>query len=85
MKLTITKSFGEVYGERDLQGISYELETEDNKNFGASFQELTECPEDATFDRDLSSALVLDKVIKAAYEAGKRGETLEIEEDEEDW
>lgn len=85
MKLTITKSFGEVYGERDLQGISYELETENNKTLGVSFHELTECPEDATFDRDLSSALVLDKVIKAAYEAGKRGETLEIEENEEDW
>ncbi len=85
MKITITRSIREVYGEPELQGISYQLETDSNEKAGAEFHELTECPEDATFGRDLSSALDLDNLIKLAYTAGKLGEEFEIIEHEEQW
>lgn len=36
-------------------------------------------PEDNTFNRDLNDAYDIACIVKAAYEAGKRGETLEYE------
>ncbi|OMD02535.1 hypothetical protein [Paenibacillus odorifer] len=36
-------------------------------------------PEDAVFFRDLNGAYSIMALAKAAYEAGKRGETLEYE------
>lgn len=42
-------------------------------------------PEDMTFGRNLSGIFNLPKLIKEAYEAGKRGEELEIKEEEYDW
>lgn len=36
-------------------------------------------PEDAVFFRDLSGAYSIADLVKAAYEAGKRGETLAYE------
>lgn len=42
--------------------------------------DLNECPEDAIIGRDLVDAYDLLEVLKLGYEAGKRGEELEIEE-----
>jgi hypothetical protein len=37
-------------------------------------------PEDMTLNRDLSDVLVVPDMLRAAYEAGLRGERLEFEE-----
>jgi hypothetical protein len=42
--------------------------------------DLCECPEDAIIGRDLIDGQDLIDVMKMAYEAGKNGELLEIEE-----
>jgi hypothetical protein len=48
---------------------------------------LSECPEDASLERNLGFVYSIEDWIKKAYEAGKSGEPLEIihenEEDEE--
>lgn len=41
--------------------------------------ELCECPEDATFGRDLSDCNNIPDLLRRAYEAGKNGELFEIE------
>jgi hypothetical protein len=43
-----------------------------------------ECPEDATLYRDLGFVYDIPKLMKEAYEAGKRGEEFEIEETNEE-
>ena len=45
--------------------------------FGIS--ELCECPEDATFRRDLSDCNNIPSLLRRAYESGKNGEEFEIE------
>jgi hypothetical protein len=46
--------------------------------------ELCECPEDATFERDLSDCNNIPELLKRAYEAGKAGDFFEIEYVQED-
>ena len=41
--------------------------------------ELNECPEDATFNRELSFVLDIPRLLKMAYEAGKDGEEIAID------
>lgn len=68
------------YGEDSH--IEIELTTEDGK-LSVDFGEGE--PEDMTLGRDLSSAYSIGDMLVAAYNAGKRGETLEIvNETEED-
>jgi hypothetical protein len=43
-----------------------------------------ECPEDATLYRDLDFVYEIPRLMKEAWEAGKRGEDFEITEIEED-
>lgn len=47
---------------------------------GANF---AECPEDANLGRDLRFVYGLPEVLRAAHEAGQRGEPFEMEEVEE--
>lgn len=41
------------------------------------------CPEDATFNRDLSFVYSIPALMKMAYEAGKNGEEFSVESKEE--
>jgi hypothetical protein len=43
---------------------------------------LSECPEDANLGRDLKFVYKLPEVLRAAHEAGQRGEPFELEESE---
>lgn len=42
-------------------------------------------PEDANLSRDFSDCHSIKDALMVAYEAGKRGEPLEVVESEEDW
>ena len=42
-------------------------------------------PEDSNLSRDFNSCYKIPELMRKAYEAGKNGETFEIEETEEDW
>jgi hypothetical protein len=46
----------------------------------ASLGNMAECPEDANLMRDFSFIYNLPKFLKAAYDAGKNGESFEIKE-----
>lgn len=81
MKLTITYTTGTSYDDEALQSVEYELESKDNK-LSLSFNDCNECPEDATFNRDLASALHIKQVVELAYNAGKNGESLDITEED---
>lgn len=69
-------------GEDDGGHMSLSLQTNDYKGsvgFGAGE------PEDMTLYRDLSDALNIEEMLIAAYNAGKNGEELIVEyEDDED-
>jgi len=81
MKLIITRGTQKwtdfVWEEMDIQ-IS------DKKTQTISVYPLSECPEDAIIGRDLISCGEIANLMKIAYEAGKNGEELEIEELEDD-
>ena len=49
----------------------------------ASVQNLCECPEDATIDRDLINGRQIIDFIKLGYEAGKKGEELTVDINED--
>lgn len=46
-----------------------------------SIGSLSECPEDATIERDLNFVYEIVPLIRAAYDAGRNGELLEIEQE----
>lgn len=48
----------------------------------ASGGNMSECPEDANLGRDLSFIYNLPQFLLEAYEAGKRGDSFEVEETE---
>ena len=50
-----------------------------NTELGFNIGCLSECPEDAYLERDLSFVYDIPDMIKAAYEAGKKGEPLDFE------
>jgi hypothetical protein len=69
---------------------SFELSVNEQYQFSVG-NGLNECPEDATLQRDLSFVFRIPNLMEQAYEAGKRGEELDIiehivknKEDEED-
>lgn len=66
--------------ETDYCGADYEIEVTDNEGtvFQASVYDMAECPEDARLERDLNWVLNIPYLIEQAYEAGKRGDELEI-------
>jgi hypothetical protein len=75
MKVIITSGKDKWGGDR-----YYEVKTPKNS---IGLADLTECPEDATLNRDLSDIYRVPDMLKEAYEAGKKGEILEFEHTEE--
>lgn len=79
MKLVETHNIGQGYDEYNGKGsLSVALVGNDGKDV-ASVEICAGEPEDATFFRDLNDAYSIAELAQAAYEAGKRGETLEYE------
>lgn len=74
-KVTISEYSREEYGFEQL--ISQEITTSKGKRL--TLRDLTECPEDATFGRDIPYAEVVIGLMKVAYEAGKEGLEFEVE------
>ena len=80
MKVKVTEDYTEEYGFERQTSLSIEI---DGKTvFGIN--ELYECPEDATFGRDLSDCNRIPELLRKAYEAGKAGDNFEIEYVQED-
>lgn len=79
MKVIETRSIGTDYDEYYGKGsLSITLEDAEGKRLAGA----TICagePEDAVFYRDLDGAYSIADLVKAAYEAGKRGEPYEYE------
>ncbi|MEW4131952.1 hypothetical protein [Bacillus thuringiensis] len=72
----------EIHGSNWNDEAHYELKTPAG---GFSIGSLSECPEDASLERDLSFAYDVVDLMKAAFEAGKRGDIFIVEtEDDED-
>lgn len=78
MKITETHDIGtgwDEYGGKGSLTVTVEDDAGNRKTVDISVGE----PEDAVFFRDLNGAYSIANAIKLAYEAGKRGETLEYE------
>lgn len=73
MKIKLTQTYDD--------GDCHMLEIENENTYYIC--PLYDCPEDAVIGRGLIDAHDLLYVLKIGYEAGKRGDTLEIEEVEE--
>lgn len=69
-----TNDYSEYYGKGS---VCVSLVADDGKHI-AGVSIFAGEPEDNTFFRDLSSAESIGKLVREAYEAGKRGEKLEI-------
>ena len=78
MKITETRCLGEWDSTTSIE-ILMENEDGDKIRFYLSEGE----PEDMTFGRDLSEVFGIAKMLKFAYEAGKRDEKLEYVFEEE--
>lgn len=79
MKLVETHNIGTGWDEYSGKGsLSVSLRDDDGKQVKGVTIYAGE-PEDAVFFRDLDGAYSIADLVKAAYEAGKRGETLEYE------
>lgn len=78
MKITETRCLGEWDSTTSIE-ILMENEDGDKIRFYLSKGE----PEDMTFGRDLSEVFGIAKMLKFAYEAGKRDEKLEYVFEEE--
>lgn len=78
----------EKYSVDGWDRASYELNVyNDTGKYVGGFDisdNLSECPEDVMLCRDLSFALDVVDLMKLAWEAGKRGEPLKIEDIEEE-
>jgi len=71
----------EIHGEDWNEEARYELETPAG---GFSIGSLSECPEDASLGRDLSFAYDVVDLMRAAFEAGRRGDLFLVETKDED-
>jgi hypothetical protein len=76
MKITETHDIGTGYDEYAGKG-SLTVTVEDDAGNRKSVDICAGEPEDAVFFRDLNGAYGIVDIVKAAYEAGKRGEPLE--------
>jgi hypothetical protein len=61
-------------------GLRFEILVIDGDE-SVSVYPLYDCPEDAIIGRDLVSCAKIAKLMKSAYEAGKRGEPFDYEEE----
>jgi hypothetical protein len=79
VKTVLTPDFSEEWGGD--KRISVTLTTDEvETHFSVGRGE----PEDMTLDRDLEDAYAVPDMLRAAYEAGKRGEPFEEEETTEE-
>lgn len=72
----------EFSGAKNDPGVDYKARCEvyvDGKTV-ANAGNFAECPEDANLGRDLRFIYGLPEVLRAAHEAGKRGDAFEVEE-----
>jgi len=75
MKITIIEG-------NDCNGSArFELRVDGKYTFSVGC--LSECPEDANLERDLSFVYDIEPLMRTAYDAGKRGELLEFEHERE--
>ena len=78
MKVEILNRDEESWEEHDYQQkLIINMKT-NNSEFHFDVGE--QCSEDANLSRDFSDCYLIKDMLKAAYEAGKNGESLEIEE-----
>lgn len=75
MKVVETHDIDEDYGKGS---VAVSLYDDEGKRITGVYIIAGE-PEDNTFYRDLNDAYVIADLVKAAYEAGKRGEPYEYE------
>lgn len=80
MKVQVSEYYTEEYGFNRQTSLVIKI---DNKQV-FSVNELCECPEDATFGRELSDCNNIPELLRKAYEAGRTGDTFEVEYIEED-
>lgn len=65
------------YGEGGYYGLK--MENDNGETIGAiSVWSMSDCPEDALLSRSLGFVYDIPRLLKEAYEAGKRGEGFEI-------
>ncbi|MEK5414353.1 hypothetical protein [Paenibacillus sp. FSL L8-0708] len=79
MKLVETRNIGTDYDKHYGKGSIDVSLRDDNGRHVTGVAIYAGEPEDAVFFRDLSGAKSIANLVKTAYEAGKRGETLEYE------
>jgi hypothetical protein len=77
MKITVKTTIGDNWGFKQEENLLTLLETQEGR-IEASFGHGE--PEDMFLYRDLNDAYSIRKMLEMAYNAGKAGEILEIEE-----
>lgn len=82
MKITVAKSS---YNEEidNITWMEVKLETKDYTD-NVSVSDMSEEPEDANFNRGLSDFQDIPDMLRAAYNAGRNGEELEVVEKTEE-
>ncbi|MCM1323285.1 MAG: hypothetical protein NC218_03795 [Acetobacter sp.] len=65
--------------EGTVWSIDHKLTLDDGGHISLHFNDCSECPEDATFGRDLNDVHSLENALRMAYQAGQRGEKFEVE------
>lgn len=79
MKLTTEYDVGTGWDDEAIAQVRYTVETKEGKK-QLVFNEFSDCPEDATFNRGLSDVLEIGELIHLAYQAGVQGEDWETKE-----
>lgn len=79
MKIIVYTLTEEAYEEQWRNALTITMD--DKKTFHASDGE----PEDANLGRDFADCWSIPDMLKAAFEAGERGETLTIENKQVSW
>jgi hypothetical protein len=72
----------EIHGSNWNGEARFSLEVDGGTRFSAG--SFSECPEDATLERDLSFVYDIADLLREAYEAGKAGRPLEFKSENED-
>lgn len=73
MKVIIEETERNEFGYKYISGVTIGTSTRE-----LTFYDLSECPEDATFNRGLSDIFRIEHLLEDAYNAGRNGEELII-------